>query len=295
VKYGLMLPNIGDYGDARVLADLAHDAESEGWDGFFVWDTFKHAEAEGRPVADAWITLAAIAARTERIRIGPRVSAPPRHRPWLLAQQAVSLDHLSNGRLILGVGSGEADDQGFSAFGEQLDPRTRADMLDESLAILDGLWAGEPFAFSGQHYRFDAVQLLPRPVQQPRIPIWVAGTWPKPRPMGRAASWDGVNPFAMHEDGTFPPLQAGAVAALKAFGEERRPDGATWDIAIDAPVLAALSDDAAMDHLIGLAAAGATWAIEAVGTDREIDDLRAVIRLGPPALATVDAGMTVGS
>lgn len=187
MQFGLMIPNLGPYGDAQTLVDLARDAEAAGWDGFFVWDTFRHAEAAGRPVADAWIALAAIAASTQRIRIGPRVSAPPRHRPWLLAQQAVSLDRLSGGRLILSVGSGDLDDQGFSVFGEELDARKRAGMLDESLEIMAGLWSGEPFAFAGQYYRFEAFQMLPRPVQQPRIPIWVAGTWPKSRPMERGS------------------------------------------------------------------------------------------------------------
>ncbi len=282
MNYGLMLPNLGTYGNPSTLVDLAVEAEAAGWDGFFVWDTFKHAESEGKPVADAWLTLASIATRTERIRIGPRVSAPPRHRPWLLAQQAVTLDHLSAGRLILGVGSGEVDDRGFSAFGEEPDARRRAEMLDESLEIMAGLWSGEPFAWSGQHYRFEEFQLLPRPIQQPRIPVWVAGTWPRPRPMERATRWDGVNPFAMADDGSFPSLSAEDIDGLRRFGERHHPAGAPWDIAIDGPVFAAQQDDRARAQLRAMEEAGATWLVEAVSTETDLTELRAAIRVGPP-------------
>lgn len=294
MKYGLVLPNIRNYGDALLLADLAGDAEDAGWDGFFVWDTFQMPEADGHPVADVWVTLAAIAMRTERIRIGPRVVVPPRVRPWLLARQAVTLDHLSGGRLILGVGSGDASDRGFTAFGEELDARMRANKLDESLTILDGLWSGEPFAFAGQHYRFDAVQLLPRPAQQPRIPIWVAGTWPKPRPMERAARWDGVNPFTVDEHGTYSNLRPDDVAGLRSFGEARRPASSRWDIAVDAPVFDARQETAALDHLRAIASAGATWALEALSPEHDLDELRVAIRHGPPVLTEVPASVSVG-
>lgn len=284
MQFGLMVPNIGPFGDARTLVELARLAEDAGWDGFFNWDTIQMAEAEGLPVVDAWIAMAAIAAQTERIRIGPRVAAPPRMRPWVLAQQAVALDHLSRGRLILGVGSGDSSDRGFTAFGEAIDARDRAEMLDESLAILDGLWTGEPFAYSGTHYRFDAFQLLPRPIQQPRIPIWVAGTWPKPRPMARAARWDGVSPFTISSDGAYSELQPDDVAGLRRLGDERRGQGSRWEIAIDAPVLTAQTDDTARAHLRSIADAGATWAIEAVSHTQDIDQLKAAIRRGPPRL-----------
>ncbi len=292
MKYGVMLPNIGHYGDARVLAGLAEDAEAAGWDGVFVWDTFQMPEADGHPVADVWVVLAAIAMRTVRIRIGPRVVAPPRVRPWLLARQAVTLDHLSGGRLILGVGSGDANDRGFTAFGEELDARRRADRLDESLDILDGLWSGEPFAFAGEHYRFDAVQLMPRPVQRPRIPIWVAGTWPKPRPMGRAARWDGVNPFTLDANGTYSSLQPEDVAGVRRFGETRRPAGSGWDIAVDAPVFEGRQDPAALDHLRALVSAGATWALAAPSHEQDLTELRLAIRRGPPVIT--DAPAEVG-
>lgn len=252
-----MLPNIGAYGDARTLADLVHDAEAAGWDGVFVWDTFQMPEADGHPVADAWVALAAIAMRTERIVIGPRVSAPPRMRPWVLAQQWVTFDHLSGGSLVLDVGIGDASDRGFNAFGKQTDARARAVMLDESLTVLDVVWSGEPFAFAGEHYRLDAVRFLPRPVQRPRIPVWVAGTWPKPGPMARAARWDAVISFRL-VDGVYGELRPEDAAALGRFGDERRGAGSAWDIAIDAPVLAARKDMAVRDHLTALADAGAT-------------------------------------
>lgn len=295
VKYGLSLPNVRNYGDARLLAELAAEAEGAGWDGFFVWDTFQMPEADGYPVADVWVALAAIAMRTERIRIGPRVVVPPRVRPWLLARQAVTLDHLSGGRLILGVGSGDASDRGFTAFGEELDARTRADRLDEGLSILEGLWSGETFAFAGQHYRFDAVRLLPRPVQRPRIPIWVAGTWPKRRPMERAARWDGVNPFTLDEHGTYSNLGPDEIDGLRRFGAERRVDGVTWDIVVDAPVFAAARDGVALGQLRAMAMAGATWALENPSPDHDVDMVRAAIRSGPPVLAGVMTPETAGA
>jgi alkanesulfonate monooxygenase SsuD/methylene tetrahydromethanopterin reductase-like flavin-dependent oxidoreductase (luciferase family) len=194
MQFGVHIPNFGDFHDLRAIAELAHEAEVAGWDGFFLWDHILYARTK-RAVIDPWIALAAIAMRTERIRFGPLVTALPRRRPWKVARETVSLDHLSGGRLILGVGLGFPPDNEFARFGEDPDPKVRAGKLDEGLDILVGLWSGKPFRYDGEHYQVERTVFWPPPVQEPRIPIWVAGTWPKSMaPFRRAARWDGVCP-----------------------------------------------------------------------------------------------------
>jgi alkanesulfonate monooxygenase SsuD/methylene tetrahydromethanopterin reductase-like flavin-dependent oxidoreductase (luciferase family) len=147
------------------------------------------------PLPDMGIALAAIAMHTERIRLGPMITSTARRRPWKLARETVSLDRLSGGRLILGVGLGEPADRDFGAFGEEEDARIRARKLDESLDILDGLWSGDPYRFDGEFHQVKEVTFLPKPLQSPRIPIWVGGGWDKAAPRRRAARWDGFFPL----------------------------------------------------------------------------------------------------
>ena len=194
MRFGIVLTA----GDPRLAADLAAEAEAAGWDGVFTYD----AIAIGDTVMyDPWILLAAVAMRTERVTIGAIVFAPPRRRPWKLAREAVSLDVLSNGRLVLPVGLGTTDDLGLGNVGEPAGARERAERLDETLAILDGLESGEPFAFDGAHYRFGPMTFQPRPVQRPRIPVWVVGAWPHERSMRRAVRWDGIVVQALGDGG----------------------------------------------------------------------------------------------
>ena len=185
MRYGIVLTT----GDPRVAADLAADAEDAGWDGVFTFDAISIGSL---PLFDPWIVLAAVAMRTTRVTLGAMVFAPARRRPWTLARQAISLDILSNGRLVLPVGLGTLDDAGFGNVGEPTSAAVRARRLDETLTILDGLQSGEPFAFEGEQYRFGPMTFLPRPVQRPRIPVWVVGAWPHERSMRRAAGWDGI-------------------------------------------------------------------------------------------------------
>ncbi len=128
-----------------MFASLAVDAEQAGWDGVFVWDHM--VVWSGNLVGDPWILLAAAAAATERIALGPMVTPLPRRRPWKLAREAVTLDQLSGGRLILGVGIGFPPEPEFTAFGEPTEAKVRAEMLDEGLEIITGLWTGRPFGF----------------------------------------------------------------------------------------------------------------------------------------------------
>jgi alkanesulfonate monooxygenase SsuD/methylene tetrahydromethanopterin reductase-like flavin-dependent oxidoreductase (luciferase family) len=196
MRYGVYVPNFGPYGDARMLADLAYEAEEAGWDGFFLWDQVSKSTLTPTvdPMVDPWVALAAIALRTSAIRLGTLVTPLPRRRPWKVARETVSLDHLSAGRLIFGVGSGSGYFD-FEALGEASDAKTLAKLLDEGLEVLTGLWSGEPYRHEGLAYHIKEAQFLPRPVQSPRIPIWVAAMWPAKAPLRRAARWDGIVPI----------------------------------------------------------------------------------------------------
>jgi alkanesulfonate monooxygenase SsuD/methylene tetrahydromethanopterin reductase-like flavin-dependent oxidoreductase (luciferase family) len=199
VQYGITIPPFGECFDPRTLARLAREAEEAGWDGFFVWDHLLYGPV---PVADPWVALTAIVLSTQRIRIGPMVTPLPRRRPAKLAREAVSIDHLSGGRLILGVGIG-AGPWEWEYLGEERDVRVRGAMLDEGLEALAGLISGKPFSHSGRYYSVEgelpdgrrAAQFLPASVQAPRIPVWVGGAWPNKRPFRRAARWDGAVPM----------------------------------------------------------------------------------------------------
>src|SRR5438067_4066679 len=203
MRYGVSMPNFADYGDVHTLVELAREAEAAGWDGFFLWEHMIFWRDLRVPIVDPWVALAAIAAGTERISLGPMVTPVARRRPWKLARETVSLDHLSRGRLILGVGLGDPADADFGVFGEETDAKVRARKLDEGLNVLAGLWGGEPFSYRGEHYRVEETVFLPRPVQSPRIPVWVGGWWPHKPPLRRAARWDGVFPGKITPDSRF--------------------------------------------------------------------------------------------
>jgi alkanesulfonate monooxygenase SsuD/methylene tetrahydromethanopterin reductase-like flavin-dependent oxidoreductase (luciferase family) len=192
-RYGLGVPNGGDFADPTRLAGLAREAEAAGWDGFFLWDHLIR-RPPWQPMVDPWVTLAAVAVATERIDIGPMVTPLPRRRVAVVARQTSTLDRLSGGRLRLGVGLGAPDDE-FTRFGESADPRHRARILDESLDALHLLWSGETVSYRGDHVVLDEVEFTPTPVNG-RVPIWVAGGWPGGAPFRRAARFDGVWPVA---------------------------------------------------------------------------------------------------
>ena len=190
----IAVPNFGE--EPAGLIELGVAAEEAGFDGFFLWDHIVFSNRDdGPPIIDPWLVLAVVAARTSRIRLGTMITPVPRRRPWQLARQTASLDRLSGGRLILGVGIGSPAYGDFGIFHEPSGDRARADMLDEGLAVLDGLWSGERFSYAGQHFTVDPVRFTPVPVQRPRVPVWVGGVLPATRPIARAARWDGVVPI----------------------------------------------------------------------------------------------------
>ena len=276
MRYGIVLTT----GDPRLAADLAAEAEDAGWDGVFTFD----AIAIGAdPMYDPWIVLAAMAMRTRRVRLGAIVFAPARRRPWKLAREAVSLDVLSGGRLVLPVGLGTLDDAGFGNVGEPTPARERAARLDETLAILDGLESGEPFGFEGEHYRFAPMTFLPRPVQRPRIPVWVVGAWPHERSMRRAARWDGIFVQAQGPDGK-PASGPEVLPPIVDWLRRERPAelrDRPFDIVVDGVTPAA---DRGRAAAIAAAheAAGATWWIESDWSATTVEALRTRIAAGPP-------------
>ena len=193
MKHGLSLPNKGDYNDIHRLVKLATLAEESGWDGFFLWD---HIASGIGPHVDPWIATAAIAAHTSKIRLGLLITPLSRRRPWKVAREIVSLDHLSGGRMVLGAGLGDFREKEFRSFGEVVDPHTRGQMLDEALEIVTGLQSGQRFSYSGSYYQFKETVFNPKPVQLPRVPVWIAGQWPNTPPFRRGAKWDGIVPLA---------------------------------------------------------------------------------------------------
>lgn len=204
VRSGLTLPIFGELADPRVVGEVAVAAEEAGFDGVFVWDHVlyrrdpRRDDADGPadvPVADPWVTLATIADRTSTVRLGPLVTPLPRRRVQVVARQSTSLDVLSDGRLVLGVGLGGDAYGEFSRFGDEADPRERAGILDESLATLRGLWSGEHVTVVGEHVVADGVRFLPRPVQRPHPRVWAAGRWPNRAPLVRASRLDGFFPI----------------------------------------------------------------------------------------------------
>jgi alkanesulfonate monooxygenase SsuD/methylene tetrahydromethanopterin reductase-like flavin-dependent oxidoreductase (luciferase family) len=270
VKHGLYLPNFGPFGEARALVELAALAERSGWDGFFLWD---HINRPGAPaVVDPWIALAAIAVATERIRFGALVTPLARRRPWKLARESASLDRLSNGRLVFGAGLGSAGgaEVEWADLGEETDLARRGAMLDESLAVLTGLWSGEPFDFAGTHYRVRGARFLPTPLQRPRVPIWLAAYWPNRAPLRRAARFDGV--FGLFRDGA--PADVAQLAEAVAYVRALRASDAPFDVV----------------HLVEAATpiepyarAGATWLLERVAPDAPPERTRERIAAGPHA------------
>jgi alkanesulfonate monooxygenase SsuD/methylene tetrahydromethanopterin reductase-like flavin-dependent oxidoreductase (luciferase family) len=247
-KRGIFVAPFDELVEPSTVAELARTAEERGWEGFFLWDHVIYSPPV-RAVADVWIALAAIACATERLRIGPLVTPLSRRRVQKVARETVTLDHLSGGRLTFGVGLGSDRHGELERFDEVVDPRERAQLLDQGLERLATFWAGE---------------FEPIPLQQPRIPVWVAGRWPNRRPLRRAARWDGYFPIDL-----------------------RGPD----DLAVLAAELRELRGDDPFDLVVEIEprgevarweAAGATWVLTgSIDTPPRLDEVRAAIDAGP--------------
>ena len=266
MRFGLNLCNHGDFADPSLLADLAVRAETRGWDGVFLWD---HVARDGDPpMVDPWITLAAIAARTSRVRLGTMVTPLARRRPWKLAREVVTLDHLSGGRVVLGVGLGVHPEE-FGHVGDESDPVARASLLDESLELLTALWTGDPVEHHGPDHDVVAWH-RPTPVQD-RVPVWVAGRWPTRAPFRRAARWDGAIPS------TTSAYEPDDHRAMLEFVADHR----TRDTPFDQVHLTHLGD---LERWEEYAAAGVTWWLENVRSGlRTVAEVEQLVDDGPPS------------
>jgi alkanesulfonate monooxygenase SsuD/methylene tetrahydromethanopterin reductase-like flavin-dependent oxidoreductase (luciferase family) len=235
-RHGIFIAPFEELSEPRVVAELAARAEERGWDGFFVWDHVAYAPPV-RALADPWVTLAAVAMTTERVTIGPLVTPLPRRRPHQLARETTSIDRLSGGRLVLGVGSGSARTGEFdpARFGEEGDARERGRLLDEGLERLASYWGGG---------------FEPRPLQQPRIPVWVGVHWPNRKPLRRAAIWDGVFPVDMPG----PEALAEVVARVRVL---REPAAGDFEVVVTNP--AGTDPEPWIE-------AGATWCLSGFGS-----------------------------
>ena len=279
MRFGVYISTIGEFSNPILLAELAYEAEQSGWDGVFIYDHI------GQPnkAADPWITLTAMAMKTKRVKLGPVVTPVARRRPWKLARETVTLDHLSGGRLILGVGLGWSPRE-FDIFGEQSNPMIRAEKLDEGLAILAGLWSGESFNFTGKHYQVSDISFLPRPLQVPRIPIWACGTWStKKAPFRRAARWDGI--VAILPPSENRPVSTNEVRDIKAYIKHYRASDDPFDIVV---ILWSEGDGTGTEYIETkkYADAGVTWWLEDLSTERfsSLKQVRARLHKGPPGI-----------
>lgn len=268
---------MGPFSEAGLLCTLASAAEAAGWDGFFVWDHLLYRG--GWPVIDPWVMLSAIAARTGRLRLGLLVAGLARQHPWEVAKRAASIDHLSGGRFILGAGLGSLAEE-YTAFGQSAEDRHRASRLDEALEVLTGLWSGEPVSFRGEHFTVSAPGMSPKPIQRPRIPIWVGGRWPHRPPFRRAARWDGVFPTHV-SSGRGETMTPGELRQVIEFvGEERKSDQ-SFDVALEGQ--SSEDKNAARDTVAPYRDAGLTWWVEALGWWRgDASAARARVEAGPP-------------
>jgi alkanesulfonate monooxygenase SsuD/methylene tetrahydromethanopterin reductase-like flavin-dependent oxidoreductase (luciferase family) len=205
----------------------------------------------------------------------------PRRRPWKLAREATTLDHLSGGRVVLGIGLGDANDPGFSAVGEATDARTRAQLVDESLAIIDGLWTGDSFSFSGRHFQVAEMTFLPTPIQEPRIPIWIGGGWPNPSLKRRAPHWDGICAYVDtgKPDG-WEDHSPAYVAEVKELVAAERGSADGYDIVTGGR---SRSEDWGKDRdiILRLQQAGATWWVEYIGAEEDLGAHREAVARGP--------------
>jgi alkanesulfonate monooxygenase SsuD/methylene tetrahydromethanopterin reductase-like flavin-dependent oxidoreductase (luciferase family) len=285
MRFSVTFGAVGPGRDPRGLAELARMAEDCGWDAVFLEDYLVYQGDTSQPTYDPWICLAAMASATSRIKLGTTVTPVPRRRPWKLAAEAVALDHLSGGRLILGVGIGDPGDPFLAGVGEPTDPRVLAEMLDESLEIITALWTGEPVHFEGKHYQLDGVQLTARPLQQPRIPIWVGGNLLVPAVRRRVLRWDGSTAY---KGPTTAPQQI-TPEDVRALLAERRGSAAEEASApstgqgVPAGGAAGFDVKVSRGDAAAFAAAGATWWGRWIAPGPR-SEAETILRAGPPRL-----------
>ena len=263
MRHALHVPNFAAPGD---LVELGVTAERSGWDGVLLWDHVFGGPGFAVPMADPWVVLGALADRTERVTLGTAITAAARRRPQKLARETVTVDRLSGGRMVLGVGLGEPPEE-YTAYGEAAEPRAVAAKLDEALDVIARMWSGETFSHHGEHFTVEDAQFLPPPLQQPRIPVWAACIVPHTRPLRRAARWDGVVLGAIGESGSLDPVPPERVReAVATIAEHRAPGAGPFDVAVSH------SGIPSEDEMAAYAEAGVTW-VMATGWIEQLPEL----------------------
>jgi alkanesulfonate monooxygenase SsuD/methylene tetrahydromethanopterin reductase-like flavin-dependent oxidoreductase (luciferase family) len=276
MRFGLSVPPSGTFSNLRVLGEMAREAELHDWDGFFVWDHLSLGALH--PLADPWLSLTVIALETEKLLFGPLVTPIFRREPGKLASETVTLDHLSGGRLIMGVGLGSDVFGEISAYGGPLDEKIRAGILDEGLVVLTGLWSGRPFSFEGKYYRLSHASMVPGCCQSPRIPIWVAATWGHKSPIRRAARFDGLVPVSGNLRGS---LNVSQTQQMIAYARRFRRPNDEFDVVHFGSIDDLQSHDARA-LVASYAEIGVTWWIQSVPLGADLDETLQRIRYGPP-------------
>jgi alkanesulfonate monooxygenase SsuD/methylene tetrahydromethanopterin reductase-like flavin-dependent oxidoreductase (luciferase family) len=275
MKFGLFLANFDDHAQADVLMNFGIAADQAGWDGVFLAD---HLHYQNKmKFIDPWIMLAGLASRTKNVKLGTWVAAVPRRQPWQLARDLASLDQLSNGRIILGAGLGTPPED-YTAFGMEYDPKQLAKRFDESLDILDGLWSERRFSYDGDIYKISDVDLYPKPMQQPRIPILIAGRWPAKNPIERGARWDGIMPISQN----WPkPFSLDEIKSCVEFYQSCRETNAPGDV-----VVMHSDDSPPLDEFIPFCQEiGVTWILFGLWPQAaSIEEYMERIKQGPPKI-----------
>jgi alkanesulfonate monooxygenase SsuD/methylene tetrahydromethanopterin reductase-like flavin-dependent oxidoreductase (luciferase family) len=274
MRHGIVTANLGDYADPRVAVRLAGAAEAAGWEAFFVWDHLGFVW--GTAPSDPWVVLSAVAVSTTRLKLGTAITPLARRRPQVVANALASLDLLSAGRTVFGAGLGGEPEE-FTAFGDPGDAKKRAAMLDEGLIILDKLWSGETVTHRGQHYTVEGVSLAPRPLQRPRIPIWIGGEGAPA--LRRAARWDGwLAPATSHAGTPTMAKSPERIAEMVATIRRHRTTTTPFEVAIDGY---SEPGDPALPR--AYEAAGATWWLESIhGMRGQLEEMLARVEAGPP-------------
>ena len=264
MRHAIFVAPFAELSEPRALVDVALAAEESGWDAVFLWDHLLRPVEETTHIGDAWISLAAIATVTTRIRFGTMVTPINRRRPAKLARETVALDRLSGGRLTLGLGLGVDSGGELSRFGEITDPVERGDRLDEGAELLLGLWSGEEVDHDGPHFAARGVRFLPGPVGA-RIPLWFAARGSARRPVRRAARLgDGIHAIEM---------DSGQVASMLDLVGEVRGSLEGFDVALNVEP----GTDVA-----GIEAMGATWAMHEFDPGATAAEVLAVVVRGTP-------------
>ena len=279
VKFGIYIANHGITSNPQDYIKLAKSGEECGWDGFFLWDHVFLPWAADQDVLDTWVILSAIASQTNKITIGTTVTPLARRRPMIIAREAITIDRLSRGRFILGVGLGGTAE--FKALGEEENPKIRGDILDESLEILKGLWSGKPFTFDGKHFKIkEPVKFKP----EGNIKIWVGGNWPYKKPFRRAAKYDGIFPLKAGSD---PSIYLQDYQEILSYIGKYRKSLDSFDAVKSIVTVGDKEEDAYIHPFMDI---GVNWLVEAFWSERmhgmhercSLKEIQKRIERGPP-------------